>query len=136
MGTTYYVYGFTFSGGKLVSTENTPGPDITVDTLSNAPYSIVFQTSSLRPSFYRFGNYFSVDEAKSAFDGLKSFGSPNWTEWAEPVLPNQIWIFKSSADRYTKIRIISTTRRKEKGVPVVEVTFEWVHQPDGSLTFP
>lgn len=134
--TTFYIFGFTFSSGQLVSTETTPGPDITVDTVSSPPYRAIFQTSSLRPSFNRAGDFPDAGTAKAAFDNLKTVTATTWQDLADPVLPNQIWIFRSGSEKYTKIRIVSIERSTNDGVPVVEVTFEWVHQPDGSLTFP
>lgn len=136
MSTTYYVYGFNFSTGKVASTEETPGPDITVDTVSSPPYRLILQTNSLRPSFAHVGNYATEAEAKSAFDGLKTFTPAIWTDLADPVTANQVWVFRSGQDRYTKIRIVSINRRTEQGVPVAEVTFQWAYQADGSLTFP
>ena len=62
--------------------------------------------------------------------------------FADPVVSNQVWIYRSGKDNYTKFRIISDTIDKRNNpelnqeVDFGEISFQWVHQPDGSLTFP
>jgi hypothetical protein len=130
---TYYVYGFLFSEAKLVTTLNNPDPDITVE--SDGTY-LYFQTTSLYDSFYKVGDYNDEASANTAFDNLISFTVPQWEALAEKVAPNQIWIIRTEAECYAKIRIISTISDFREGHDYAECTFEWVYQPDGSLTFP
>jgi hypothetical protein len=66
-----------------------------------------------------------------------------WTDFADPVKPNQVWIYRSQGEKYAKIRIISTVNERRKdtsalrdSVDYAECTFEWVYQPDGTITFP
>lgn len=135
--TTYYVYGFSFAQGKLVSTLNNPGPDITIYVNKvSTPYSLTMQTNNLNPSFYKVGDYAGEDAAKTAFDNLKSVPSAQWTDMADPVAPNQVWIYRSGEEKYTKIRIVSTVNETRQLIAYGECTFQWVYQPDGSLTFP
>lgn len=132
--TTWFTYGFSFSTGKLVSTE-TSQPDITVDTsLTERPN--VLLSGRAGTSFHKFGDYPDEASAKAAFEGLKTVTATTWEDWANPVLPHQVWIFRSSLEKYTKIRIVNIVQRKEQGIPLTELTFQWVHQPDGSLIFP
>ena len=136
-GSTYFVYGFSFSTGKLVSTESNPGPDITVYVNKlNTPYTLTLQANNLNPSFYKAGEYADEAAAKTAFNDLKSFTSTQWTEMAGPIAPNQIWIYRSGDEKYTKLRIISTVNEIRQLIAYGECTFQWVYQPDGSLTFP
>ena len=136
-GTTYYVYGFSFSQGKIISTMKTPGPDITVYVnKDNTPYRLTLQSNNLNPSFYKVGDYADENAAKSAFDNLKSVPSAQWTDMADPIAPNQIWIYKSGDEKYTKIRIVSTINEMRQLIAYGECTFQWVHQPDGTTTFP
>jgi hypothetical protein len=136
-GTDYNVKGFSFSLGQTVLTGTTPGPDITVDSTTMPPYRLIFQANNLRSSFHRYGDYPDENSAKTAFDNLRSFTESTWTDLADPVVPHQVWIYRSGKDKYSKIRIISIARPQSPFQEhVVEVTFEWVHQPDGSLTFP
>lgn len=136
-GSTYFVYGFTFSTGKPVSTQNNPGPDITIFVNKiNTPSSLILQANNLKPSFYKVGDYADEAEAKTVFDNLKTFSATQWTDMADSIVPNQIWIYRSGAEKYTKLRIISTVNEMQQLIAYGECTFKWVHQPDGSLTFP
>lgn len=136
-GATYFVYGFSFSTGKLVSTESNPGPDITVYVnKDNTPYRLTLQANNLKPSFYKVGDYADENSAKAAFDDLKSISVSQWTDMADPVAPNQVWVYRSGAEEYTKIRITSTINEMRQLIAYGECTFQWVHQPDGTMTFP
>ena len=130
---TYYVYGFLFSEAKLVSTLSKPDPDITV--ISDGTY-LYFQTTSLYNSFFKVGDYNDAASAKTAFDNLVSFTMPQWEALAERIAPNQIWIIRTEDECYAKVRIISTISEVRDGHDYAECTFEWVYQPDGTLTFP
>lgn len=144
MGTTYYIYGFSFSQAKQVSTTATPGPDIIVYVNVDNPASprLYLAANNLRPSFSKAGDYPGETEAKNAFENLTSVTATQWVDLADPVLPNQVWLYRSGQDTYTKFRIISTVMDKRNNpelnqiVDYGQITFEWVHQPDGSLTFP
>jgi hypothetical protein len=135
--TTYFQYGFSFSQAKSVSNLANPGSDIivyvNVDTL---PSRLTFQANNLKPSFFKLGDYADEAAAKAAFDNLKTVSVSQWTDIADPINANQVWIYRSGSDTYTKIRIISTVNETRQGVIYGECTFQWVYQPDGSLTFP
>lgn len=131
--TTYYVYGFLFSEAKLVSTLDKPAPDITVDSDGT---NLLFQTNNFKNSFYLFGEYAGEAAAKAAFDNLASANVTQWEGLAYPLKVNQIWIYRSGTEKFAKIRIISTIAELRSGRNYAECTFEWVYQPDGSLTFP
>jgi hypothetical protein len=135
--TTYFVYGFSFSKAKLISTNTNPGPDITVFVnIDNLPYRLTLQSDNLRPSFFKVGDFADEDAAKSAFENLKTISVSQWQDMADPVAINQVWIYRSGNDTYAKIRIISTVNETRQLVNYGECTFQWVYQPDGSLTFP
>lgn len=145
MSSTYYIYGFTFSTGQTVPTTSTPGPDIAVYVNTDNPNAaprLYLAANNLRPSFSKAGDYPDQSAAKTAFDNLKSITATQWTDLADPILPNQVWIYRSGQDTYSKFRIISTVVDKRNNpeldrlVDFGEITFEWVHQPDGSLMFP
>lgn len=132
---TYNSYGFLFSKGELVSILGTPPPDITVDndgTLDN----LILQTGNFKNSFYKAGEYGDASSAKQAFDKLTTITVPVWESWAFGIRPDQIWIFRTSTEKYAKIRIISIISEVRASLNYAECTFEWVYQPDGSLTFP
>jgi hypothetical protein len=136
--TTYYVYGFSFSKAKLVSTLENPGPDITVYVNSDTPPDtwLYFQADNLNPSFSKIGDFADAGSASAAFDNLKTVSNTVWTDIAQPIAPNQVWVYKTGTPCYAKIRIISTVNETRNEHPFGECTFEWVYQPDGSTTFP
>jgi hypothetical protein len=135
--TTYYVYGFSFPKARKVPTTQTPGPDIIIYVNSDTPPArLTLQANNLTPSFYKVGDYADAAAASAAFDGLKTVGTYTWTDMADPVAENQVWVYKSGTETYAKIRIISTVNEVRNSLPYGECTFEWVYQPDGSKTFP
>src|SRR5512133_405770 len=107
--TTYYNYAFSFSGAKLVSTEITHGWDISLFVIvENQTSRLTFQANNLKPSFYKVGDFADEGSAKTAFDNLKTVSVSLWQDMADPISANQVWIYRSGSDTYTKIRIIST----------------------------
>jgi len=135
--TTYFNYGFSFSTAKLVSTNTNPRPDISLYVnIDNQPSRLTLQSDNLRPSFYKMGDFADEEAAKTAFNDLKTISVSQWVDMADPLNANQVWIYRSGSDTYTKIRIISTINEIRQTVNYGECTFQWVYQPDGSLTFP
>jgi len=135
--TTYYVYGFSFSMAKKVSTLEDPGPDVLLYVNADTPPDrLTFQANNLNPSFYKLGDYPDAQSASDAFDNLKTVGNYPWAEMADPVMANQVWVYRSGTECYAKMRIISTVNETRDSKPYGECTFEWVYQPDGSTTFP
>lgn len=137
ISTTYYSIGFSFSAAKTISNIEDPGPDITVYVNKDiVPYRLIFQADNLLPSFFKYGEFTDEEAAITAFNNLTTFTVPQYADMADPVAPNQIWIYRSGTERYSKIRIISTVNEVRENVAYGECKFEWVHQPDGSTTFP
>lgn len=132
---TYYIMGFTFATASKVSTLSQPGPDISL-VVDRGSGIITLQTGNFNDSFFKYGEYADASTAEQAFDALTSFGQVQWKGLAEPVMINQIWIFRTSTNHYAKIRIISISTKDTGGEIEAECTFEWVYQPDGTLTFP
>jgi hypothetical protein len=135
--TTYYNYGFSFSSAKLVSTSTNPGPDITIYVNSDSTGSILtLQSNNLKPSFYKVGDFADAATAQTAFDNLKTVSVTQWQDMADPINANQVWIYRSGNEDYTKLRIVSTVNEIRQSIPYGECTFQWVYQPNGSTTFP
>lgn len=136
----YYGYGFHVPTGEKVSNLNSPLDVITVLTnpvIANEEPTIFFTVNNYSNSFSKYGQYPGESAASDAFKNLKSFNAPQWKELADSIKPNQIWLFRCSDEKYAKLRIISTFTEKRTGMPFpfAECTFEWVYQPDGTLTF-
>ena len=135
--TTYYQYGFSFSSASLVSTNLNPGPDITIYVnIDNATPRLTLQSNNLKPSFCKVGDFPDETTAQSAFDNLKTVSVSQWQDMADPIIANQVWIYRSGTEHYSKIRIVSTVNETRQSVAYGECSFQWVYQPDGSLTFP
>ncbi|HOS71120.1 MAG TPA: hypothetical protein PLZ75_01580 [Bacteroidales bacterium] len=130
---TYVNYGFLFSEARLASNVESPRPDITVFRDGD---KISLDANNLSPSFYKYGEYNSQQEAAEAFRNLSSATVSRWEERATMLKINQIWLYRSNTERYAKIRIISIQLENRSLQEYVKCTFEWVYQPDGSLNFP
>ncbi len=132
-----YVFGFSFSSAELVANNATPGPDILLFVNTDVtPYRLTIQADNLKPSFFKYGEFADEAAAKMVFDTLKTLSLTQWVDMADPINANQIWICRTGSDTYAKIRIISTVNEIRQSVPYGECKFQWVYQPDGSLTFP
>jgi hypothetical protein len=135
----YYAMGFSFSDGKLVSTNSNPVPDITIIAdvdIDGTIRRLMLQAENLKNSFYKYGIYGSSAEAESAFKSLTSASVAEWKEIADTLKPNQIWLYRSATEHYTKFRVISTVAEQRNGTAYGSCTFQWAYQPDGTLTFP
>ena len=116
INTAYYViWVFIFSKAKKVSTLENPGPDITVYVNTDTPANrLTFQANNLNPSFYKIGDYPDAQSASDAFDNLKTVGNYQWTEMADPIAANQVWVYRTGTEYYAKIRIISTVNETRR----------------------
>jgi hypothetical protein len=132
----YYAMGFSFPASKKISTLNSPRDVFTVNAFPGNFDKSYFDAQNFNNSFCRYATYTDATTATLAFKNLKSFSVSQWKATGDSIKAHQIWIFKTSSDTYAKFRIISTTGEIRNSVPFVECTFEWVYQPDGSLTFP
>lgn len=131
----YYAIGFNFAAAKKVSSLSSPAPDLLVE-LGGSLDPFILQTGAGLNGFYLQGEYGDETAAKQAFINLKAPVVSAWEEWANPVKPNQVWVYRSADEHYAKIRIVSTFSEVRTPRNYAECTFEWVYQPDGSLTFP
>ncbi|MBN2634174.1 MAG: hypothetical protein JXR66_11495 [Bacteroidales bacterium] len=131
----YYAIGFNFDRALKISSLATPKPDI---TLGYDEGSAIFflQTNAGINGFHLTGEYPDQTLAKEAFDNLTTFNVNDWEEWANPLKVNQVWLYRSADEHYAKIRIIALSAEDLDPRDYAECTFEWVYQPDGSLTFP
>jgi hypothetical protein len=131
----YYALGFNFAKAEKVSSLSTPKPDLILES-GGTPDIFILQTGTGLNGFYLKGEYSDEASAILAFNNLTAFSIYAWEEWANPVKPNQVWIYRSADEHYAKIRIISTSFQDLDPRDYAECTFEWVYQPDGTLTFP
>ena len=134
--TAYYAYGFSFPAGGKISTLSSPLDVFTINAYPGNFNKTYFDAQNFSNSFFRYGTYADAAAASEAFKNLTTFSVPAWKATGDSVRVNQIWLFRTSTETYAKFRIISTVGEIRDIIPYVECTFEWVYQPDGSLTFP
>jgi hypothetical protein len=131
----YYAIGFNFALAEKISSISTPRPDVILESGGSTDLFIL-QTQPGINGFSLAGEYPDEASARQAFNNLTSPVVNDWEDWANPVRPNQVWVYRSAAEHYAKIRIISTFSEVRDSRIYAECTFEWVYQTDGSLTFP
>jgi hypothetical protein len=137
----FSVYGFSVPTGQKVLNLSNQQDVITIQPDFDVNYNVrrlYFASNNLENSYSLFGQYIDGATASQAFKNLSSFTVSEWAQLADTVKANQIWLFKTSEEKYAKLLIINTFSEKRANMPFpfAECTFEWVYQPDGSLTFP
>lgn len=133
--TTYYIFGFSFSQAEKISTLSDPEPDITIGN-DGTLFNLILSTNNFKESFYKVGEYPDEGAAKQVFNNLTSASVLQWVAMGDSIRNNQVWIYRSGSEHYAKIRIVNTVSKDSDPIDYAECTFEWVYQPDGSLTFP
>jgi hypothetical protein len=131
----YFATGFNFSTAEKTSSLSTPKPDIILE-LGGTIDIFILQTNAGLNGFFLEGEYNDAASAELAFDNLTEPLVNDWAEWANPVKTNQVWVYRSADEHYAKLRIIATFSEARDPRDFASCTFEWVYQPDGSLTFP
>lgn len=134
----YYAMGFSFASANLVSTLTEPYDiDIKAGSLTTGGPIVAFlSANTLEPSFALEGEYGTESAAISAFKALKSVGAASYIELAAPLKENQVWVVRTEAERYAKIRIIQIDFEPTVPPYYASCQLEWVFQPDGSKQFP
>jgi hypothetical protein len=132
----YYAIGFSFPASKKISTLASPLNVFTINAYPGNFDKTFLAAQNFNDSFFRYGKYADESSAAQAFKNLTSFSVSLWKPTGDSVKSNQIWLFRTSSDTYAKFRILSTVGEIRDNKSYVECTFEWVYQPDGSLTFP
>jgi hypothetical protein len=134
----YYAMGFSFAAADLVSTLTEPYDiDIKAGSLTTGGPIVAFlSANTLEPSFALKGEYGTESAAISAFKALTSVGAASYIELAAPLKENQVWVVRTEAERYAKIRIIQIDFEPTVPPYYASCQLEWVFQPDGSTQFP
>ncbi len=141
-GTTYSIQGFSFSTGSVIlynPQQSTNPPDIFVLPISDAQGNVTgayLDSPNILNSFSLIGTYGTASEALTAFNNYKTVNVSNYDPLAQPILINQVWVFKTNSDKFTKLLILDIKTYKIDIEPNAEVRFKWVYQPDGGNTFP
>jgi hypothetical protein len=136
----YYAKGFSVKTGEVITFINPPNDVISIqeDDLNMVVRQLFFSCENYNNSFSIYGDYADATTAKTTFDNLRTFTDTTWTASGDSVVPNQIWLFRTSDLKYAKIRVISIFSEIRAGMPFpyAECSFEWTYQPDGTKIFP
>lgn len=135
-GQTYSYYGFSFSKASVKlynDASSTDRPDFGVGMNQDSlPY---FDTENIEESFALAGVFSAADSALTFFNNYGEVDVNSYIGLAQPVLENQIWVFKTRSNTFGKILILNTLNYEKNSYMIVEVQFKWVYQPDGSTLF-
>lgn len=141
-GQAYYAMGFSFATASKMRTDAKVFPDIVLrdETDASGDITNVFFEGAPGFSYMPFsyhGSYADEDAASEAFLALRKPEALSyvWQQMAKPLMGNQIWLFRTSDEKYAKLRIIRIEKFRGDIAPWAECTFEWVFQPDGSFSF-
>ncbi len=134
----YYLFGFDFDKAKSVRFEffvSGEGTDLILSPTATLDGGY-FTCPGNDEAFFLAESFDDISAAQAYFNDLKTFTPHSFGEWANPLLPNQVWIVKTIEDTYAKIWIQSVEVLNDNDGDYVKVSFAWVYQPDGSMTFP
>ncbi|NOY38460.1 MAG: hypothetical protein GXO83_12915 [Chlorobi bacterium] len=134
----YYLIGFSFSQGKLIEYRNGNVPDITIlpkTEVSGNVKSAFLDTPNVFPSFSLTAAFDNADDALTFFGNYLEAADSGYISLADPILPHQIWTFKTATGRFAKMLIMDVKTMLKDQVPYAEVTFRYVYQPDGTPVF-
>jgi hypothetical protein len=138
--TDYSATGLHFPTGRLIKNTSSQEDVMVIQTDFDVNYNVrklYLSVNNDNASFFKYGEYPDTESATTAFKNLKSVGTVVWEELADTVVPNQVWLFRTSDDRYAKFRIVSTFSEKRDNMvyPYGEAVVEWVFQPDATPSF-
>jgi len=137
----YYVMGYNFALGKMVSTLDAPGPDIVVLPESSPDNSVVesayLSSDNLKDSFTHNKSFDDLASAEAFFNSyLEVDDAGGYTGIASDLAPYQVWTYRTNENKYVKMLILKVTKEIRNDTPYAETTLRYVYQPDGSRTFP
>lgn len=141
-GSAYSIQGFSFATGSVILYN--PGsptniPDLFVlpiaDTQGNAT-GAYFDSPNQYESFSLVNTLENADEALQFFNSYLTVDVSDYTSLANPLLINQVWVFKTNSGNFAKLLILRILNQVKDATPYAEVRFKWVYQPDGSTKFP
>lgn len=139
-GQTHSYYGFTFSKASVNLynvANNSDLPDFAVVDYSgpNQETLAAFNSDNIEDSFALAGAFSTADSALTFFNNYSEVNESTYEGLADPVLENQVWIFKTRSGTFGKILILNIISYEKNSNMIVEVQFKWVYQPDGSTLF-
>jgi len=137
----YYVSGYNFSLGEMVSTLDAPGPDIVVLPESSPDNTVVksayLSSDNLKDSFTFNASFDDLASAENFFNNyLEVDDSKGYAGIAADIQPYQIWTYRTNNNTFVKMLVLKVRKEIRNDTPYAETTLRFVYQPDGSRTFP
>lgn len=138
--TNYYVEGFLFEQAKIISFNITssPVPDLVLENSVNLQGKVVganLRSPQNDAAFYKAGEFVSLNEAEEFYNNLKDAGTHIYSPTADAIAANQVYIFKSRGNKYSKLLIKSYKIAPSASSDYIEINLRWSYQPSGEKTF-
>ena len=139
-GETHNYYGFSFSKASVNLynvASSTDLPDFAVVDYPGLDQETfqAFISDNIEDSFALAGTFSTPDSALTFFNNYLEVNPGSYVGLADPVLENQVWIFKTRSGNFGKMLILTTLSFEKNSNMIAEVQFKWVYQPDGSTFF-
>ena len=140
-GSTYSIYGFSFEQGE-VSKYNPAGegiiPDFFILPKTGTGGQItgaLLDSPNQNKSFSLTAEFNDSSLALQYFSEYKNVIDSNYVFLADPFEENQVWTFRTAANKFGKILIKEVKAFVKDTENYAETTFLWEYQPDGSMEF-
>lgn len=136
----YYVEGFSFDKAGKVRYNLTSSsiPDLVLENIIDNDGNVTgarLSSPQNDAAFFRAGEFGSSGEAEIFFNSITDAGSHIYSITTDSVKANQVYIFQSRANKYAKLFIKDFAFVPGLLTDYVNVTIQWVYQPNGEKTF-
>jgi len=140
-GSTYSIWGFSFDQREVIK-YNPAGEGIIPDFFilpitgtGGQPTGALLDSPNQNKSFSLTAEFNDSSLALQYFNDYKNIIDSNYVSLANPLEKNQVWTFRTTANKFGKILIIEVKAYVKDSENYAETTFLWEYQPDGSMDF-
>ena len=135
-GLTYSIYGFSFEQGEVIK-YNPAGegiiPDffiLPVTGIDGQPTGALLDSPNQNKSFSLTAEFSDSLLALEYFNYYNNIIDSNYVSLANPLEKNQVWTFRTSANKFGKILIKDVKAFVKDTENYAETTFLWEYQPE------
>jgi len=137
-GLTYSIYGFSFEQGEVIK-YNPAGEGIIPDFFilpvtgtgtGEQPTGALLDSPNQNKSFSLTAEFSDSLLALQYFNYYKNIIDSNYVSLANPLEKNQVWTFRTSANKFGKILIKDVKAFVKDTKNYAETTFLWEYQPE------
>jgi len=135
-GLTYSIYGFSFEQGEVIK-YNPAGegiiPDffiLPVTGIEGLPTGALLDSPNQNKSFSLTAEFSDSLLALEYFNYYNNIIDSNYVSLANPLEKNQVWTFRTSANKFGKILIKDVKAFVKDTENYAETTFLWEYQPE------